>query len=331
MQNNETSCGAVEVLNKLRKSQESSDPEKKVSRLEKYINQNKAKKENKLSVNNEHVNIDTIYEIETSKIIRWSEKDRPENELGNIQDLAESFKLVGQQVPCIIRPNKNKKGSYELIVGECRWRAAELAGLKLKVIIQNIDDRLASLIQAVENEKRNDISEYAKGMSYANKIKKGILSQKDLVDILGISKQQVSRLLSFNKIPKTLSEAIEDFRNVSARTAEEISRLSAKGQKHIDILTKLAPRIRTGKFGSKKIINAIDKAFSENKETCKYEEKITGENDMHIFTWNNNKNQLGIKFPKEIIKILNENNAELETIKREVQECVTKRINNLLN
>ena len=167
---------------------------------------------------------ETIISIEPSEISRWSLKDRPENELGDISELARTFKEVGQQVPCIIRPAPDKNG-YELIVGERRWHAAKEAGVKLKAILKNLSDHEAGLIQAIENEQRHGLSDYAKGMSYYRMIEKGILKQKDLIDKLNMSQQQVSRLLSFSKIPPEITYALEDMTKISSRTSEEIVRL----------------------------------------------------------------------------------------------------------
>ena len=232
MTNNKNQSGAVEVLKKLRaQNKQGLEPS-----INKYLNKNSSRK------NSDTHNEFTIIEIDTDKITRWEHKDRPKKELGNIGDLAKTFKDIGQQQPCIARPSPSKDGQYEIIVGERRWKAAQSLGYKLKVIIQDLNDKEASLIQAVENEKRKDLSDYAKGMSYHNKITAGILKQSDLINILGISKQQISRLLSFSKIHPKVKEAISDFSNISARTAEEIKRLSNKDDRHINALISLSEK-----------------------------------------------------------------------------------------
>ena len=177
----ESNHGVVKVLNELRLSQN----EKKTSTIDTYIQSSDPK------VSNEN----HIIEIDPTSIIRWEHKDRPNNELDGIDDLASTFKSIGQQQPCIVRPTKSK-GVYELIVGERRWEAAKLSRCKLKILVKDIDNKTAALVQAIENEKRVGLSDFAKGKSYSEKIKLGFISQKDIVEILGISKQQVTRLLS---------------------------------------------------------------------------------------------------------------------------------------
>ncbi len=272
----------------------------------------------------------TIEEIDVKKIIRWKYKDRPENELGDIKELAETFKSVGQQQPCILRASKEFSGKYELIVGERRWKAAELAGLKLKAVVRDFDDKEAALIQAVENERRQDLSEYAKGMSYADKIEQGLLAQKDLIEILGISKQQVSRLLSFRKIPQPLFDAIEDFRKVSARTAYELARLANKDNTHLHILIEMAEKIRDGKFGQKRIEKELNEKLLKKETPMPSNRKISGNDGRHLFTWRLDNNATpSIHFPKDIIKLFNVNAIDFDDLTQEIKKCLSKRLGNL--
>lgn len=340
------SCGAVELLNQLRKSQEIEDKKQEAAklppRLEKYLQEGKKQKGNlnnpppeaeKQSSNSNELSESTnnfIYEIDPYIIRRWSGKDRPENELGNVEDLAKSFRQIGQQVPCIVRSLKDQPEKFELIVGECRWRAAKQAQMPLKVIVCDLDDRMAALIQAVENEKRQDLSEFAKGMSYAKKIEDGILSQKDLIEILGISKQQVSRLLSFRKIPPALFDAIGDFRKVSARTAEELSRLSSKGEAYIEALSTLASRIKEGKFGWNRISKEVEKLIQKPEGKLASVQKIFSKDGRHLFTWRLDNNATpSIHFPKDVIQLITDGKIDFETITNEFKECIFNRISTL--
>lgn len=344
-----SSCGPVELLRQLRNSQKIEPSEgdvnvssqKQESRLDKYLKEGKKQRNKEENTNATTItryqieetdlnSADKIHELDPHLIHRWSEKDRPENELGNIEDLAKSFKQIGQQVPCIVRLHKENAGEYELIVGECRWHAAKLAGIPLKAIIHTLDDRMAALIQAAENEERSDLSEYAKGMSYATKIEKGILSQKDLTDILGISRQQVSRLLSFNRIPQRLVEAIDDFRKVSSRTAEEICRLSAKGNNYIEALIGLAPKIKTGKFGEKRIQQEINKFL--NKEVSKelFSQKVLNKDGRHLFTWRQDNNGIpSIHFPNDIIQLLQSKTMDFDQVTQDIKECLVKHLSEI--
>ena len=285
---------------------------------------------NSLSRESPSANETVVIDIDVKKIVRWKYKDRPENELGNIDELAETFRTVGQQQPCILRVSQEIPGKYELIVGERRWKAAEKAGLKLKAIVQSFDDKTAALIQAVENEKRSDISEFAKGMSYADKIENNLITQKDLTDILSISKQQVTRLLSYKKIPELLFNTIEDFRKVSARTAYELARLASKSEEHLQALISMAEHIRDGKYGQKRIEKELEKALSSKTEVIQSNKKIIGVDGRHLFTWRlDNNSAPSIHFPKDITSLLNKNSIDFDELTLEFKECIERKINDL--
>jgi len=264
---------------------------------------------------------DDFAEIDTNLIIRWKYKDRPSNEYGDIESLAKTIKEIGQQVPCIVRRLKDKDGYYELIAGERRWKATEILGIKLKCVVKNIDDHTAALIQAVENEKREGLSDYAKGMSYSEKISNGILSQTDLTGILGISKQQVSRLLSFSKIPKLVLDAISDMSKVSARTAEEIKRLANKGENYISIILQTSDKLKTGSMGAASLCNYVEKNISGGDKLSS--KQIKSPDGRHIFTWRiDNNSSPSIHFPKDIANLISNEKINKEIITNEIMELI---------
>ena len=325
---NKNESGAVDMLKRLKEEQSGNT---KTPSLSKYMSQT-TKKETVEHLNNFESYLH-ICEVDTSDIIRWKYKDRPENELGNIDELAKTFLDIGQQQPCIVRPLKNNinKNKYELIVGERRWKAAESLNIPLKVIIQELSDRDASLIQAVENENRKDLSEYAKGMSYYNKIEAGILKQKDLIDILGISKQQVSRLLSFGKIHDEVKDEIKSYKKISARTAEEIKRLSLKSEKHRQALLKIKDRIGSGKLGANKLNSEVERIInSDSRLTESSTKKVMSQNGRHLFTWRKDNNHApSIHFPKDITTLIQDNKIDFEQLTEDLEKMIDKHLKRL--
>lgn len=325
-----SNSGAIESLKKIREGIANQDKVNIPPRLGKYIANAKSRAET-----NDHENAsnllnqqeEPIIEIDTSSIVRWKYKDRPEDELGDLKSLAESIKAMGQQQPAIIRPLQDVSGKYELIAGERRWQACQMLGSKLKVIIQNIDDRTAALVQATENENRLDLSEFAKGMSFAEKIELGIIEQKDLINILGISQQQVTRLLSYKRIPAPLFNTIDSFKKVSARSAEEIARLANKGSKYIEALIELAPRIRSGKCGHNSIKKEVDKIIEEGHTSRVDNKKIFHSDGRHLFTWRLDNNATpSIHFPKDISRLLENNTLGVNDLTLVIKDCILKKL-----
>ena len=167
-------------------------------------------------------------------------------------------------------------------------------------------------------------------MSYATKIEKGIITQKDLTAILGISKQQVTRLLSFKRIPKELFNAIKDFKYVSARTAEELCRLAAKDSEYLEILIELAPKIASGVCGHKTINKEIKKRISNSKGKLKNSQKITNKDGRHLFTWRlDNNGTPSIHFPQDIISLFNTDAINFDKLTEEFRICLANILNEI--
>jgi len=74
-----------------------------------------------------------------------------------LQDLAESIKAQGVIQPIVVRPIGS--GQYELIAGERRWRASQLAGMSdIPAVIRELDDQTAAAISLIENIQREDLN-----------------------------------------------------------------------------------------------------------------------------------------------------------------------------
>jgi ParB family chromosome partitioning protein len=259
---------------------------------------------------------EVVHSVDPSIINNWSYHDRPDNELGDLDELARDMLEHGQIQPCIVRlaattpPSQFK---YELIVGERRWRAALKANIKLKIIIRNLDNHSAAILQAGENDQRQDLSEYAKGMSYAKLIEAGILARDDLLTKLNKSKSTIRNLLAFARIDADIKSAIVDLSKLSAATAYEITRIAEKGPLYKDALLAIAPLLRGNNISDKRLANLVQSWINQQKAefstatpTIKSAHEITSKDGRHIFTWrNNSRGTRFIAFPKNISPHIN--------------------------
>lgn len=182
--------------------------------------------------------------IDPNDCILWPFADRPSDELGDIESLAQSLKEHGQQEPILVRENKqNTPHRYEIIFGNRRWRAAHFAHISLLAICKNISDQQASLCQKEENENRKEISDYARAMSYRAQIDGGVFkSETELSKILGISKQALNDLMAYLRVPENLRAAISNYKTLSKKMVIKIATLS-KNADCLDVLMHLAPKI----------------------------------------------------------------------------------------
>ena len=85
----------------------------------------------------------------------------------SINELAESIKSKGLVQPILVRPSKTDENSYEIIAGERRWRAAQIAQLhEIPAVIKNLDDVEALEIAIIENIQRSDLSPIEEAAGY---------------------------------------------------------------------------------------------------------------------------------------------------------------------
>lgn len=273
---------------------------------------------------------EAILEISPFELKNWIYHDRPENELGDIEALANEFKEIGQLQPCIVRPytSDDEQFKYELIVGERRWRAAQLSGTLLKVLVKHLSDSEAAITQASENYNRKDLSDYARGMSYSRLIEEGILTPKSLTQSLNMSKQQISRLLSFSKIPAEIIDAIQDLSKISARTAEQIKQLSNKGELYISAIISCAEKLKTGEYGHEKLYSYVEKLIHHKKKNNKSVDKLYSREGLHLFTLKNIDNSsTSIHFNKDIISLLEQKNIDLKNVAYKISQLLEEYIN----
>ena len=125
-----------------------------------------------------------------------------------LQDLAQSIKNQGLLQPVVVR--SLAQGGYELIAGERRWRAAQLAGLsKIPAINKQVTDREASAIAMVENIQREDLHALAEAVGLERLRNEFELTQQEVADVVGKSRAAIAnslRLLSLGPVARELLE-----------------------------------------------------------------------------------------------------------------------------
>ena len=105
-----------------------------------------------------------VREMNIDEIHPRADQPRKRFEEESLQELADSIKEHGILQPVLVRPLKN---GYEIIAGERRWRAAQLAGLSfIPVVIREIDDQKAAEITLIENIQRDDLTVVEEARAY---------------------------------------------------------------------------------------------------------------------------------------------------------------------
>ena len=125
----------------------------------------------------------------------------------DLQDLASSIRQHGIVQPVVVRPVAGDR--FEIIAGERRWRAAQLAGLnEIPVLIREVDDRTALELAIVENVQRADLNPVEEALGYEQLIAEHGDTQNDLGDIIGKSRSHVANSLRLLKLPDLVRDMI---------------------------------------------------------------------------------------------------------------------------
>jgi len=111
-----------------------------------------------------------------------------------LKELADSIKVQGIIQPIVVRLLSENK--YEIIAGERRWRAAQLAALQeVPVVIKNIDDRAAMAVALIENIQREDLNALEESEALKRLIDEFDMTHQQAADAIGKSRAMVSNLL----------------------------------------------------------------------------------------------------------------------------------------
>ncbi|MFT4180461.1 MAG: ParB/RepB/Spo0J family partition protein [Rhizobium sp.] len=124
-----------------------------------------------------------------------------------LHDLASSIRQHGIVQPVVVRTVSSDR--FEIIAGERRWRAAQLAGLiEIPVIVRDVDDKTALEIAIVENVQRADLNPLEEALGYEQLIAEHGYTQNDLGEIIGKSRSHVANSLRLLKLPDPVRDML---------------------------------------------------------------------------------------------------------------------------
>lgn len=130
-----------------------------------------------------------------------------------LNGLAESIRAKGVMQPLLVRSASETAGMYEIIAGERRWRAAQLAGIhQLPVIIRDLTDLETLEVALLENIQREDLSPLEEAEGYQRLIDEFGHTQQMLADSLGKSRSHIANLLRLLGLPDGVRSMVEDGR-----------------------------------------------------------------------------------------------------------------------
>ena len=132
----------------------------------------------------------------------------------SLADLADSIKAQGVIQPIVVRavgtPAAGEHQRYEIIAGERRWRAAQLAGLAdIPAVIRHVDDEHAVALALIENIQREDLNPLEEALALSRLINEFKLTHQQAAEAVGRSRAAVSNLLRLLDLPQAIRPLIE--------------------------------------------------------------------------------------------------------------------------
>ncbi|BCV60317.1 ParB/RepB/Spo0J family partition protein [Shewanella algae] len=125
-----------------------------------------------------------------------------------LEELAESIKAQGVIQPIVVRKISDDK--YEIIAGERRWRAAQIAKLdKVPCIVKQVADEAAVAIALIENIQREDLNAMEEAIALNRLIEEFDLTHQQIADAVGKSRATVSNLLRLNGLNEPVKRLLE--------------------------------------------------------------------------------------------------------------------------
>ena len=113
-----------------------------------------------------------------------------------MQELADSIRAQGVVQPVVVRPAAGKPGHFELIAGERRWRAAQLAGLhEVPAVVKDVDDQAAMAMALIENIQRQQLNPMEEAVALNRLIDEFGLTHEQTATAVGRSRAAVSNML----------------------------------------------------------------------------------------------------------------------------------------
>ena len=151
----------------------------------------------------------SINEVPVEKIKANPNQPRREFSETSLEELAESIRQIGIIQPITLRQMED--GTYQIIAGERRWRASQMAGLNsVPAYVRTADDEKMMQMALVENIQREDLNAIEIALAYQNLIEQYHLTQDKLSEKIGKNRATIANYLRLLKLPAQVQMAVRN-------------------------------------------------------------------------------------------------------------------------
>ncbi len=154
---------------------------------------------------------DRLREIDINRVLPSSHQPRKSFDEDALNELANSIRAHGVVQPLLVRPLDD--GFFQLIAGERRWRAAQVAGLsRVPAVVRDTEEQAALEIALIENLQREDLNPMEEAQAYERLIVDFGMTQEEVAKRVGKNRATVANMLRLLKLPPEVQQWLRENR-----------------------------------------------------------------------------------------------------------------------
>ena len=238
----------------------------------------------------------------------------------SLEVLADSIAVYGVLQPIIVRESEVAEGTYEIVAGERRWRAAKMAGLsEIPAVIFDGDELKTAQVALIENIQREDLNPVEEAMGYGALIDKFGLTQDQVAKQVGKSHSAVTNMLRLLDLPEEVLEMLR-IGEITAGHARALLGLDDE-----EDMLPLANRIVAQNLSVRETENSVKRinALANRKEEEDDEEKVHPQIKLHMkelerraMSTLGRKVRISRSARKKVVELTYDNDEDLEALLR---------------
>ena len=190
-------------------------------------------------------------------------KDQPRKnfDIEALKTLADSIRQNGIIQPLLVRSLPD--GTYQIVAGERRWRAAKMAGLtEVPVFVKELTDQQTQQIALIENLQRENLNPIEEALGYKELIEKYDMTHEEVAKVVGKARASISNALRLLELPEAIRDLVEN-KDLSAGHAKVL--LSVKDNKNVVDLAFKAATKEVSVRELERMVKNLDKPEKEDK------------------------------------------------------------------
>ena len=192
-----------------------------------------------------------------------------------LEELAHSIRNQGIIQPIVVRPVSNNQ--YEIIAGERRWRASQLAGVeKIPCIVKAVPDDAAIAIALIENIQREDLNAMEEAIALQRLMQEFELTHQQVADVVGKSRASVSNLLRLNGLNEPVKRLLE-YGDIDMGHARAL--LAIEGEEQTNLARLVAAKELTVRETERLINQTLNppkpvETTTKDQDVCRLEQQL---------------------------------------------------------